>query len=77
MSSSIDALTPRQRDVVRMVAGGMTDREIAASTYHAAGTVKWHLSKIYDELGIDGGNKRVRLVRMWIYDVELAESESS
>lgn len=52
-------LTPRETEIVRMVAEGLRNREIAARTAIAEGTVKIHLHNIYEKLGVDG---RVALV---------------
>ena len=52
-------LTPREKEIVRMVAEGLRNREIAARTAIAEGTVKIHLHNIYEKLGVDG---RVALV---------------
>lgn len=52
-------LTPRETEIVRMVAEGLRNREIAARIAIAEGTVKIHLHNIYEKLGVDG---RVALV---------------
>lgn len=41
-----DALAPRERDVVRLVMRGMTNREIAATLHLSETTVKAHLGKV-------------------------------
>ncbi len=46
-----EPLTPRERDIVRMVAEGKTNAEIAATLYIAAGTVKNHIASIHRKLG--------------------------
>ncbi len=46
------ALTGRELDVLRLVAGGMTNREIARRLYLSEGTVKNHLSRILERLGM-------------------------
>lgn len=45
-----DVLTPRERDIIRLVAGGLDNKEIAAQLFLAEGTVRNHLSKILDKL---------------------------
>lgn len=47
-------LTPRETDIVRMVAGGLRNKELAAKLSIAEGTVKIHLHHIYEKLGVDG-----------------------
>jgi DNA-binding NarL/FixJ family response regulator len=53
-------LTPREVEIVRMVAEGLRNREIAERLQISDGTVKIHLHNIYTKLEIDG---RVDLVR--------------
>jgi DNA-binding NarL/FixJ family response regulator len=46
-------LTPREIEIVRMVAKGRSNREIGASLLITEGTVKIHLHNVYKKLGID------------------------
>jgi DNA-binding NarL/FixJ family response regulator len=46
------ALTPRELDVLRLVGGGCSNREIARRLFLSEGTVKNHLSRILDRLGL-------------------------
>jgi DNA-binding NarL/FixJ family response regulator len=48
------ALTPRELEIVRMVAQGLRNREIAEKLSISEGTVKIHLHNTYDKLGVDG-----------------------
>src|SRR5262249_14855559 len=47
-------LTPREIEIVRMVAQGLRNRVIAARLSISEGTVKVHLHNIYEKLGVDG-----------------------
>jgi two-component system NarL family response regulator/two-component system nitrate/nitrite response regulator NarL len=47
-------LTPREREIVRLVAEGLRNREIAGRLSISEGTVKIHLHNVYDKLGVDG-----------------------
>jgi two-component system, NarL family, nitrate/nitrite response regulator NarL len=53
-------LTAREIDLVRMVARGLRNREIADKLFISEGTVKVHLHNIYDKLHVDG---RMALLR--------------
>lgn len=57
-------LTPREREVARMVATGKTNGEIADALGIAQNTVKNHLARIYDKLNV---NTRTELAR-WAMD---------
>jgi DNA-binding NarL/FixJ family response regulator len=46
------ALTPREEDVVRLVAQGLRNREIADRIFVSEQTVKNHLNVIFDKLGV-------------------------
>lgn len=59
-----EPLTPREEDVVRAVARGRTNGEIAAELYISLGTVKAHLASIMVKLG---ARNRVE-VAMWAYE---------
>jgi DNA-binding NarL/FixJ family response regulator len=48
------ALTPRELEIVRMVAQGMRNREIGQRLFISEGTVKIHLHNTYEKLGVDG-----------------------
>src|SRR5512132_1732056 len=51
---SSDALTPREVEIVRMVAQGLRNKAIAERLSISEGTVKVHLHNIYEKLGVDG-----------------------
>jgi non-specific serine/threonine protein kinase len=47
-------LTPRERDVLRLVVAGKTDREIADALFVSRRTVTTHTSNIFAKLGVAG-----------------------
>jgi DNA-binding NarL/FixJ family response regulator len=47
-----DPLTPRERDVLGLMAGGYSHREIAEALGTGEGTVKNHASAIMSKLGV-------------------------
>jgi LuxR family maltose regulon positive regulatory protein len=50
----IEPLTGREMEVLRLMAAGLSNREIAAELVLAMGTVKAHLHHIYGKLGVRG-----------------------
>jgi ATP/maltotriose-dependent transcriptional regulator MalT len=49
-----DELTPRERDVLRLLAAGLSNRQIAEELVVTVNTVERHLVNIYDKLGVRG-----------------------
>ncbi|MFS0726139.1 helix-turn-helix transcriptional regulator [Paenibacillus sp. 1P07SE] len=49
---SADPLTPREREVLVLLAQGWSNKELALRLGLAEGTVKIHLNRIYDKLGV-------------------------
>jgi DNA-binding CsgD family transcriptional regulator/predicted negative regulator of RcsB-dependent stress response len=49
-----DGLTARQAEVLRLLAGGMSNKQIAGELYLSPATVERHLATIYRKLGLTG-----------------------
>lgn len=47
-------LTAREVEISRMIAGGLSNKEIAAKLFISEGTVKTHLHHIYEKLALHG-----------------------
>ncbi|MFG3131341.1 response regulator [Streptomyces tendae] len=47
------ALTDRERDILAQLATGLGNRDIARALFISEATVKTHLRRIYDKLGVD------------------------
>ncbi len=58
-SNGRSLLTPREEQVVALVADGLTNREVAAELGLSEHTIKEYLLRIFDKLGI---STRVELV---------------
>lgn len=58
----IEALTPRQRDVLNMMAEGLSNREIGDRLALNINTVKGHVTAILRTLGVDNRTQAVLLV---------------
>jgi Response regulator containing a CheY-like receiver domain and an HTH DNA-binding domain len=48
----LDALTDRERDVLRLLAQGRSNKEIAAELFLSVGTVKGYVSAVLNKLGV-------------------------
>jgi DNA-binding CsgD family transcriptional regulator len=62
-------LTPREREVLGLVAEGLTDGAIAQRLYLTRRTVETHLGHIFAKLGVPAGssqNRRVHAVRHYL-----------
>jgi two-component system nitrate/nitrite response regulator NarP len=56
-------LTPREREVVRLVARGLRNKEIAYELGIAEGTVKMHLHTVYDKLAVTSRMEMLNIIR--------------
>jgi DNA-binding NarL/FixJ family response regulator len=65
----LDDLTPREREVLGLMAEGLTDRGIAQRLYVTPKTVETHIRHIFQKLGLPESaleNKRVRAVLAYL-----------
>lgn len=60
MRQSYDALTDRERDVLGLLATGLTNREIAVQLQIAPSTVKGHVESIFLKLGVQNRTEAAR-----------------
>jgi ATP/maltotriose-dependent transcriptional regulator MalT len=59
----VEPLTSRELDVLRLIAGGMTNQEIADELIISTGTVKWYASQIYAKLNVGSRTQAVARAR--------------
>lgn len=65
----ISTLSPRELEVLALVADGARDAQIASRLHLSARTVESHLRRIFLKLGLDaadGRNRRLIAARAWI-----------
>jgi len=53
LTTLVARLSPRDRDVLRLVAEGYLDKQIAAKLNMTEGTVKWHVANIKAKVGME------------------------
>ena len=56
-------LSPREREVLRLVAAGRANQEIAGTLFITERTVRYHLTSIFTKLGADNRTQAVTLAR--------------
>jgi DNA-binding CsgD family transcriptional regulator len=61
--SSYSVLSPRELEVLRMVAEGLPNREISVRLFITERTVRYHLTSIFGKLGADNRTQAVALAR--------------
>jgi DNA-binding CsgD family transcriptional regulator len=62
-SSAYAELTPREREIVWLVAEGKTNAQIAVDLWVAPSTVKKHLEHVYEKLGVGRRTAAATLAR--------------
>ena len=61
--SSAEMLTPREREILRLLALGERNRDIAAQLWISEGTVKFHLTNLYQKLDVTTRTQAVHEAR--------------
>lgn len=60
MGEPLPRLTSRERDVLELVAGGLSNREIAAHLYLSENTVEAHLRNVFSKLNVRSRTQALR-----------------
>jgi ATP/maltotriose-dependent transcriptional regulator MalT len=58
-----DPLTPREHEILRLIAAGFSNREIAEQLVLTPGTVKWYVSEMFSKLNVNSRTKLVAQAR--------------
>jgi DNA-binding NarL/FixJ family response regulator len=53
-------LSAREVEVLRLVAGGLTNAEVAQKLFLSSRTLEWHLSSIYRKVGLHSRTEAAR-----------------
>lgn len=67
--AGLSSLTPREREVLELVAEGRSNRSVAAALYVSEKTVESCITRIFDKLGLaedPAAHRRVRAVLAWL-----------
>lgn len=54
-------VTPREREILELIANGMSNREIAEKLFVSENTVKTHSSRLFDKLGAKRRTQAVQI----------------
>ena len=66
--SALDALTPREREVLEMMSHGLSNQQISERLFLSAGAVAKHVANVFTKLDLPPGedNRRVRAVLAYL-----------
>jgi DNA-binding NarL/FixJ family response regulator len=71
-AASLSALTPREREILTLVGTGLSNPQIAAELFISENTVKTHVARVFDKLGV---HERVQAVII-AYDTGLVTPQT-
>jgi NarL family two-component system response regulator LiaR len=58
-------LTPRELEILTLIAEGLSNKEIAARLFVSENTIKTHSSRVFDKLGAKRRTQAVQLGKEW------------
>jgi LuxR family maltose regulon positive regulatory protein len=63
ITAPVEQLNARELEIVKLVAAGMSNREIGERLALSEGTVKWHAHRVFDKLGVQRRTQAVQVAR--------------
>ena len=63
LSQPLDDFKPRELEIIKMMAEGHSNQEIADRLYIALSTVKTHINNIYAKLGVTSRTRAIARAR--------------
>src|SRR5690606_18622779 len=73
----LSPLTPREHDVLRLLAEGLTNSEIAEALVLSTETVRWYTKQLYSKLGVHHRVKAVAQARALGLVGSLSEADAT
>jgi LuxR family maltose regulon positive regulatory protein len=59
LTDLVESLSQREQEILRLIARGLSNDEIARSLFLAASTVHWHVKNLYGKLGVHSRTQAV------------------
>src|SRR5690242_9194674 len=73
-----DHLTPRELEILRLMADGLSNQAIAGRLFITLGTAKWYLRQIYAKLQVNSRTQAIAAARSrGLFDTKPAHVEMS
>ena len=66
MPDELQALTPREKEVLALIGQGASNKEIAQQLFLSEGTVKNHVTSILGRLGLRDRTQAALLAAQWL-----------
>lgn len=61
-------LTPRQKEILNLLCLGFDDFDITKKLFITRSTLRTHLALIFDAYGIEGRNRKIKLILARIHE---------
>jgi DNA-binding CsgD family transcriptional regulator len=61
--TAVESLTPREQEIVKLVANGLRNKEVAGLLHISTVTVKSHMTNVYRKLNVSNRTSMLRVIR--------------